>query len=324
MGDYLKDEELEQFEYDDNSRQSHRSRNGTRAAKKKLKGVKTDVLAEMSDFSDNIVDFVPSYAAALDPLHHERQWLINSVGPFYRENIISDVTRVVKGGKEANVYQCEAHPATGLELIAAKLYRPRMLRHLKNDAVYKAGRQLRSEDGKQLKGRREKLALRKKSTFGKHLDIMWWIGNEYRAQQALYEAGADVPKPIAHSGNGILMAYVGDDRLPAPTLSEVTLPQEEAQRLFHRIMDNVALMLDYHWVHGDLSAYNVLYWSGEIRIIDFPQMVDARTNPHAYVLLKRDIQRICEYFARLGVESDPVVLADALWLPYMGSTEPRW
>jgi len=324
MGDYLQDEELDQFEYDDNSRQAHRFGNGARARRKKNGAKKTTVLAELSDFSDNVVDFVPSYAAALDPLHHERQWLVNSVGTFYRENIIRDVTRVVKGGKEANVYQCEAHPATGLELIAAKLYRPRMLRHLKNDAIYKAGRQLRAEDGKQLKGRREKLALRKKSAFGKHLDIMWWIGNEYRAQQELYEAGADVPKPIAHSGNAILMAYVGDDRLPAPTLSEVALPREEAQRLFHRIMDNVALMLDHHWVHGDLSAYNVLYWSGEVRIIDFPQMVDARTNPNAYALLRRDIQRVCEYFARFGVDSDPADLAYELWLPYMGSTDASW
>ena len=63
---------------------------------------------------------MPSYAAALDPLHHERQWLIESVGSFYRDNLISDVTRLVKGGKEANVYCCQANPATGKELIAAK------------------------------------------------------------------------------------------------------------------------------------------------------------------------------------------------------------
>ena len=85
----------------------------------------------------------PATPKALDPLHHERQWVLDSVGHFYREQIISDVTRLVKGGKEANVYACTAHPATGLEMIAAKLYRPRELRHLKNDAIYKAGRQLR-------------------------------------------------------------------------------------------------------------------------------------------------------------------------------------
>ena len=48
-----------------------------------------------------------------------------------------------------------------------------MLRTLKNDAVYKAGRQLRGEDGKLMKGRREKLALSQKTTFGKQLEALY-------------------------------------------------------------------------------------------------------------------------------------------------------
>jgi RIO kinase 1 len=87
-------------------------------------------MASLSDFNDNLETFVPSYAAALDPLHHERQWLIDSVATFYQQNMITDVTRLVKGGKEANVYCCPANPAIGYELLAAKLYRPRMLRNL--------------------------------------------------------------------------------------------------------------------------------------------------------------------------------------------------
>ena len=35
-------------------------------------------------FDDNIAAWVPSYAAVLDPRHYERQWLIESIGPFYR------------------------------------------------------------------------------------------------------------------------------------------------------------------------------------------------------------------------------------------------
>jgi RIO kinase 1 len=320
MDEYLANEKYEEFEYIDRGRQAHRYRNhnGRKKNKKKVDRDRAEVMAELTDFSDHIVDFVPSYAAALDPLHHERQWVINSVAPFYQDNLITDVTRLVKGGKEANVYVCDAHPVTGRGLLAAKLYRPRMLRHLKNDAIYKAGRQLRSEEGKQMKGRRVKLALRKKTRFGKRVDIMWWIGNEYQTQRLLFDAGADVPEPIAHSGTTILMAYVGDAATPAPTLNEITLPPAEAQPLFNRVMDNVALMLENHHVHGDLSAYNILYWQGEITIIDFPQMVEARTNPHAFQLLQRDIRRICEYFGRFGVKSDPEKLALDLWQPYMG------
>ena len=114
------------------------------------------------------------------------------------------------------------------------------------------------------------------------------------------------------------MEYIGDEYGPAPTLSEVRLPQEEAKPLFQRIMDNVWLMLDNHLVHGDLSAYNILYWEGSVYLIDFPQMVEARHNPHAYELLERDITRVCDYFQKFGIESDPQQLAQGLWEPYMG------
>ena len=308
-------EKFEEFQYYDNSREARRNRSGP---KKKKDRRARQVMREIREMDDGIATWVPSYAKAIDPRHHERQWVIESVGPFYRDQIVTDVTRLVKGGKEANVYACIGHPASGMDLIAAKLYRPRMLRHLKNDAVYKAGRMLRDAEGKQIKGRRIKTALRKKTTFGKQVDIQWWIGNEYRTQTQLFKAGANVPKPIAHQGNTILMAYIGDEYGPAPTLSEVRLPQEEADPLFQLVMDNVALMLDNHLIHGDLSAYNILYWEGDIYLIDFPQMVEARHNPHAYELLERDITRVCEYFSSFGIERDPVALARDLWEPYMG------
>jgi RIO kinase 1 len=276
-----------------------------------------DIRAELTNISDDINDFVPSYAAALDPLHHERQWLINSVAPFYRDRLITDVTRIVKGGKEANVYCCTAGPTTGVDLIAAKLYRPRMLRHLRNDAIYKEGRLLLDSDGKEAKGDREARAIRKKTRFGKQLDIMNWIMHEYNVHQALFKAGADVPRPIAHNGNTILMAYVGDEWTAAPTLNAVRLEKAEARNLFERIMDNIQLMLVNHYIHGDLSAYNILYWEGKGFIIDFPQLVDARKNPNGQLLLERDVQRVCQYFARCGVQADPGQLAEHLWREYM-------
>ncbi|MEZ4515113.1 MAG: RIO1 family regulatory kinase/ATPase [Chloroflexota bacterium] len=307
---------FDEYAYDNRDRTAHRQ-HGNRKRKKE-KQQRKEVVAALTDLQDNIAEWVPTYCASLDPQHHERQWVIDSIGPFYRDNIVTDVVSIVKGGKEANVYTCLAHPATGLSHIAAKLYRPRMLRHLKNDAVYKAGRTLRDAEGKQIKGRREKLALQQKTKFGKEVDIQWWIGNEFRAQQTLYAAGADVPQPIAHIGNTILMAHIGDGFRAAPTLSETGIVRGEAQPLFNRIMDNVAIMLAHHLIHGDLSAYNILYWDGEITIIDFPQMVEARHNPHAFDLLQRDIQRVADYFARYGVAADAQELALGLWQPYMG------
>ncbi len=318
MDNYEIHQKYEDFEYDDGSRQAHSLRKRPLKNRKRKEPRPQQVRATLTDFSDDVADFVPSYAAALDPLHFERRWVIESVGPFYRNNQITDVTQLVKGGKEANVYVCTGHPATGHEYLAVKLYRPRMLRHLKNDAVYKAGRQLRDAEGKQIKGRRVKLALKKKTSYGKYIDIMWWIGNEFSTQQKLYEAGADVPKPISHQDNGILMEFVGDEQTAAPTLSQITLERDEAESLFKRVMHNVALMLEHHLIHGDLSAYNILYWEGKLTLIDFPQMVEARHNPHAFELFQRDVTRVCQYFARFGVRSDPVQLTLDLWEPYMG------
>ncbi|MEZ4516340.1 MAG: RIO1 family regulatory kinase/ATPase [Chloroflexota bacterium] len=295
----------EYFEAKDRKRQKKQSAN-------KKSGQETG-REELSDFSDDIADFVPSYAVSLDPQHHERQWVIDSISSFYRDNLITDVTRRVKAGKEANVYCCTAHPATEIELIAAKLYRPRMLRTLKNDADYKAGRMLRGEDGKQMKGRREKLAIHKKTKFGKKLDTVWWIGNEFKIQSKLFDAGADVPAVVAHNGNTILMEYVGDEQLPAPTLSDIRLDKESAHTLFDQIMRNVSLMLDLGFVHGDLSAYNILYWNETIRIIDFPQVVEIAKNPNAYRFFMRDVRRVCSYFGRLGVKCDADAVGREIW-----------
>lgn len=308
------------LDFDEVYEESERPLRPARAqATRKQKKKQSEILAEMTDFIDDATVWVPSYAASLDPKHHERTWLIESVSTFYRNNVITDVTHRVKGGKEANVYCCTAHPAAGVDLIAAKLYRPRMLRTLKNDAIYKSGRELRNEEGQLLKGRREKLALAQKTKFGQHLDMVWWINNEFSVQKMLHEAGAAVPRPIGHSGNTILMAYIGDERLPAPTLNDVSLDRDEAEALFQIVLDNIRLMLAHHLVHGDLSAFNILYWNDTVTIIDFPQVVNARVNPNARMLLERDVRRVCDYFARYKVSSEPQRIVRDLWDPYMGN-----
>lgn len=300
----------EQFEYQNLDRQAHRQRKN---AKKRKRTNTRPPQSDLKDIDDGTAGWMPTYTRNLDPLHHERQWILDSLGGFYLNQVITDVTRIVKGGKEANVYCCTGHPATGEPLIAAKLYRPRMLRNLKNDALYKIGRQLRDDQGDDLRGRRERVALRKKTRFGKKLDFSQWIGTEYRVLTALYEAGADVPKPIAYQNNALLMAYIGNVHRAAPALNEVTLSPEEAQPLFDQVIANVQLMLESGWVHGDLSPYNILYWEGQIWLIDFPQMVNVYKNPHAFDILTRDVTRVCEYFGKLGASVDAKATTHHLW-----------
>jgi RIO kinase 1 len=69
------------------------------------------------------------------PARYEEGWLLDSLETFFEQEFISDVLTNVKGGKEASVYCCEAHPITGMPLLAAKVYRPRMFRNLRNDKM---------------------------------------------------------------------------------------------------------------------------------------------------------------------------------------------
>jgi len=191
-----------------------------------------------------------------------------------------------------------------------------MFRSLKNDAVYRDNRQQRDERGKVVRGSRRWRGDGKPTERGRAERVSSWIEYEFATQRLVYEAGADVPRPLGQIGNAVLMAYIGDADEPAPRLSDIALPPGEARPLFDALMRNIALFLACDRIHGDLSAYNILYWQGRIALIDFPQVVDLRTNPLAAAILQRDITRVCEYFARQGVICDAAAIADDLWLRY--------
>ncbi|MBV7335973.1 hypothetical protein KFU94_48605 [Chloroflexi bacterium TSY] len=140
--------------------------------------------------------------------------------------------------------------------------------------------------------------------------------HEYQALDRLYNAGAAAPRPVAVSENAILMSYHGDERMAASTLNEVSLDGDEARKLFHKAMHNVELMLRLGYVHGDLSAYDILYWQNDITIIDFPQITSVEGNRQAYAILQRDIERVCDYFDRQGVDCDAETIADSFWQRY--------
>lgn len=231
---------------------------------------------------------------------------------FVGQGLITDVLGTVKSGKEAIVYCCEAAPGIGVPFLAAKVYRTRDVRGFSNDAMYNAGR-LRQ------KQRRETRAILNKSSFGRHESFAKWVADEYETLALLYGGGCAVPRPFAHSERVIVMEYIGDERAPAPTLSSVRLDPCAARQVFDAVMRNVELALACDRIHGDLSAYNVLYHEGAVRIIDFPQAVDARFNPNALDLLERDLANLCGFFARRGVDADPHRIARALWAPYIRS-----
>ncbi len=286
----------------------------------RVKRERSQVVAQLSEEGDDThKGFNPTFHGS----KHERHWIATYLGPFYEDHVISDVLRQVKGGKEATVYCCQATQEVGVRWLAAKVYRPRMFRNLRNDAVYRKGREIIGEEGKEVRGRREHLAMAKKTDFGQILRHTTWLTNEVESLRQLHKAGADVPKPFASNDNAILMEYIGDENFGAPTLHQVRLEPQETRLIFDRLLHNVALFLQHDRIHADLSAFNVLYWEGDITIIDLPQAVNPYVNPQARVLLERDLERICQYFERYGIDADSHKLAHDLWERYIMHRDPE-
>ena len=257
-------------------------------------------------------EFKFTYKAA----RFEEAWLLDSLVEITEHKWISDVLRKVKSGKEASVYLCRAGASVDMPLIAAKVYRPRSLRNLKNDHQYRAGRIDLDEDGNALWKEADVNAVQKRTAYGEEVRHQSWIAYEYQTLEILYKAGADVPKPYAMENNAILMGFVGDHANAAPTLHSISLDLDEAKPLFERVIHNIDLMLAHDRIHGDLSAYNILYWDGDIRLIDFPQVVMPEANPASWNIFLRDVTRICQYFSTQGIKRDPRKLASELWTSF--------
>ncbi len=247
------------------------------------------------------------------PARFEEGWLLGSLGAFFEQRWISDVLSKIKAGKEASVYLCRSGDQVGPGLVAAKVFRPRMLRNLKNDQLYRQGRTDLDENGHPIDDPGMLKARHKRSVYGEQIRHQSWLAYEFQTIKTLYAAGADVPQSYEMGENAILMSYIGDLAFAAPALNTVTLEPAEVRPLYERILHNVELMLSNGIVHGDLSAYNVLYWEGRITLIDFPQVISPTSHPGAYAIFSRDIKRVCEYFARQGLRSDPARLAAGLW-----------
>jgi RIO kinase 1 len=218
---------------------------------------------------------------------------------------VEEVVGMINDGKEATVYLCRARPVAEVEYLAAKMYRARKFRAFSNEATY--------VNTEKIRDRRMAKAMRQKSRHGRDAVHHQWIGREWQMLQTLHDAGASVPKPYMQCSDGILMEYIGRGGERAPALAELRLERDEAERVFPMVVRDIEIMLACGIVHGDLSAYNVLYLDATPRLIDLPQAtrIDDAVDP--WSLFHRDVSNICEYFSRRGVKTDPLDLALRLW-----------
>lgn len=204
---------------------------------------------------------------------------------------VQEVLGRINEGKEATVYLCLG---TSGQFLAAKVFKARHFRHFNTDRRYR-------DLGKQ-KDARMARAMKKRSARGETAFHKHWIDSEWRMLNRLFDAGVRVPAPVAKSDDGVLMSFIGDEHGAAPRLKDVELSQPQWQRCADNLTSEIQAMLNVDVVHGDLSAYNVLYFQGQPVVIDVPQAMDLQVESQAFSIMQRDLGHLEDFFRRKDVD----------------------
>ncbi len=190
---------------------------------------------------------------------------------------------VIKSGKESRVYH--GVDTEGKE-VAVKIF-------LTTSAIFRQGRL------KYLQGDPRFKNIRRDSTSL----VDQWATKEFWNLRLAHDAGVEVPTPIHHEKNVLLLRFIGENGVPAPLLREVGL--QSPSGWYRRILEMVKLLYSKAGlVHGDLSEYNIMIPNGFPVLIDFGQAVP-REHPESQSFLERDIWNLNQYFRSLNVRTLP-------------------
>ena len=220
---------------------------------------------------------------------------------------------VIKSGKEAQVSLIErtcADDPTQRCLLVRKRYLPREVKYkgqleelgvqrssaFVNDAQYREGQKYRRS--------RDRRAVEKKSAYGKRVMQDHWTGREHQVMELLWQADMTVPYPIAYNDDVFDLEYIGDETQAAPQLQAARLDPASLARAFDQLRAGLQTLTSAGFVHGDLSAYNLLWWQDHLWFIDFPQAIDLAINLSGIDLLHRDVVNVCTWFERKGLKVD--------------------
>ena len=224
-------------------------------------------------------------------------------------NFVDEELGVLRAGKEAGCFLVRRQAEDRYCLLVRKDYRKRSDRAY--SAPVRAGeRGTRREtytSSLVFLESRQRRAVRKadKSAYGREILNAAWERREYATLKRLWDAGARVPYPVEEYGHGFFMQYIGTIGQAAPRLSDLRLDVEGAQRVFDRLIEQLHIFAREGIVHCDLSPYNVLVQHGAPWIIDLPQAVSLHDHPNGRTLFRRDVESLCAYFVRRGVDADP-------------------
>ncbi|MFQ5970008.1 MAG: serine protein kinase RIO [Nitrososphaerales archaeon] len=191
-------------------------------------------------------------------------------------NVFSYLNGVVASGKESRVYcgvkDDNTSVAVKIYLVASSDFKHR-LQYIAGDPRF----------GSIKKGMRNIVNL--------------WARKEFKNLQTAHDAEVPVPQPIYVKSNILVMQFIGDDGVPAPTLNlcEVT------QKHYREVLKTVSQLYKAGLVHADLSAYNIFLHKKNLVLFDFGSAVDV-SHPNTKQFLSRDISNINKFFSKNKVE----------------------
>jgi len=145
-----------------------------------------------------------------------------------------------------------------------------------------------------------------------------WTNHEHDVMGVLWQPGVRVPYPVTFADTHFDMEYIGNMEGAAPTLARLRPRGPLLEVIWEQLVFNLGRVVAAGFAHGDLSAYNMLWWEHELWMIDFPQATDIAANPMGLDFLHRDVLNITLWFGRQGLERDPeelfaLLLSELTW-----------
>jgi len=133
--------------------------------------------------------------------------------------------------------------------------------------------------------------------------ILAWARKEFKNLKRAQEAGVRVPEPYVVKRNILLMEFIGNDGVAMPQLKDVIMTQDDAQRIFNKIVEYMSLLYGKaKLIHADLSEYNILVDLNDMSPV-FIDMGQSVTTDHvnAETFLIRDVNNVARFFKKLDI-----------------------
>jgi RIO kinase 1 len=139
------------------------------------------------------------------------------------------------------------------------------------------------------------IRLRGRKSGGFIKQINDWTRFEYNFLSKAYKLGVNAPEPIRCYENIIVMQFIGTEGdIAKQAIKDDNFDVDRWYKLITKIIIDMA---KNGMIHGDLSPYNILNYSGEPFIIDFSQALKLSSSTVNFLI--RDITNINNWFLSL-------------------------